>query len=35
MSPTIHFCFLEAERNDKGFRPVISKSINELGITFE
>ena len=35
MSPTIHFCFLEAERNDEGFRPVISKSIDELGITFE
>lgn len=31
----IHFCFLEAERNDKGLRPVISKSIDELGITFE
>lgn len=35
MSPMIHFCFLEAEPNDEGFRPVISKSIDELGITFE
>ena len=31
----IHFCFLEAERNEEGFRPIISKSIDELGITFE
>lgn len=35
MSPMIHFCFLEAERNEEGLRPIISKSINELGITFE
>ena len=35
MSPTIHFCFLKAERNDEGLRPIISKSIDELGITFE
>lgn len=35
MSTMIHFCFLEAERNDEGLRPIISKSIDELGITFE
>lgn len=35
MNPVIHICFLEAKRNDKGFRPKIDKSIDELGITFE
>lgn len=35
MSPIIYFCFLEAESNDEGLRPIISKSIDELGITFE
>lgn len=35
MDAMIHFCFLEAERNEKGLRPIISKSIDELGITFE
>ena len=33
--PMIHICFLEAEHDDEGLRPVISKSIDELGITFE
>ena len=31
----IHFCCLKAAKNDKGLRPVISKSIEELGITHE
>lgn len=35
MNTMIHFCFLKAERNDEGLRPIISKSIDELGITFE
>jgi hypothetical protein len=31
----IHFCCLKAAKNEKGLRPVISKSIEELGITHE
>ena len=31
----IHFCCLKAAKNEEGLRPVISKSIEELGITHE
>jgi len=31
----IHFCFLKAEKNEEGLRPVISKPIDDLGITLE
>ena len=29
----LHFCCLEAEKIEDGHRPVISKTIEELGIT--
>ena len=31
----IHFCCLKAARNKEGLRPVISKNIEDLGITHE
>jgi len=31
----IHFCFLKADKNEEGLRPVISKPIDDLGITLE
>lgn len=31
----INFCFLKAEKNEDGLRPVLPIDIEDLGITFE
>lgn len=31
----INFCFLKAEKNSDGLRPVLSADIESLGITYE
>lgn len=31
----IHFCFLKADKNEEGLRPVISRNIEDLGITHQ
>ena len=31
----IHFCFLKADKNEEGLRPVISRNIKDLGITHQ